>query len=89
MKELLTKYAELNKESKRYGGRNPIDPNPFLEDFYKEISDIEEDVLRIFGLPKLINFRSILFSLTDKKNIDKILAELNVAAKYNLLLVLN
>jgi len=89
LKELLIKYAALNKELKRYGGRNTIGTNLFLEDFYEEISDTEEDILKVIGLPKLINFRSILFDLTDKKDVDRVVIELETAAKYNLLATIN
>ena len=64
---LLTQYLSLNKIIQKNGGRNAIQGNNELEKTYEEILDLENKILKKYGLPHSIKYREILLELIEEQ----------------------
>lgn len=65
---LLPKYLFLNKIIKDGGGRIAIEGDAKLEKIYDELLELENRILKQFGLQILMKYREVLFELTQKNN---------------------
>lgn len=79
--ELFIEYISLNNELEKKGGRNAVVDNPNLESLYEKVLDIEDKILKEFGLPKLFEFREIVFNLKTENDFDKIATQLKNEAE--------
>lgn len=81
MKTLFLKYLSLNKELEKKGGRSTLVENLDLEPLYTNILSIENEILKQFGLPKLMKYREIVFDLKSKEDFEKIIIQLQMEAQ--------
>jgi hypothetical protein len=83
MESLFLEYISAQKELEKKGGRAAIIDNTDLEPLYEKVLCIEDDILKKFGLPKLMKFRDIISNLTSEKDFVRVTLQLkNAAVQY-------
>lgn len=85
MKEIFFDYITMEKELESKGGRESVVENPSLEPLYEKILNLEDEILKRFGLPKLLKFREIIWDLSSETDIEGTTLQLKNAATYYLI----
>ena len=83
MKNLFLKHISLSHELNIKGGRRAAVENEDLQPLYDKILNLEDEILKRFGLPKLMKFRAVIWDVKSENDIADIELELkNLAAEY-------
>ena len=80
MSKYFSEYIFWNNKLASRGGRRSILRDREAEVFYEKLYEVEEQILKQFGLPYLLEFRELIFDLFSEADIDLINTRLSDAA---------